>query len=417
MVLEHDPRPERGELPAYPSVPAAIGLAAAGTRASVRTWGYLFETICGRRARRFADRSLTTVSRNPMSSLHAFVDELALVYFDASSDVPTTAEFVRLEGEIESLIEVEVAAGLFDDPLLAHPAPSAPGDSRIRTQSLQGHEAEWLTFGSEWEPLADSPGRVRWMADRHNNVVRATMLRHADDEPRPWLVMVHGAEMGRSFDARMLRAQRLHDNLGVNIVMPILPKHGPRRAGGEAIRGTFPGADFIDNFHGISQSIWDVRRTLAWVRTQDPTSLGVFGFSLGGYIAATLGALETDLDALLLGCPAVDLVDLFSRNMPRLRNGKSRLDYLFGRLNIAYRPISPLALPVEIERERLGLIAAHADRLADPIDHVSRLWHRWDQPEIHWIDSGHVSYFLRSEPLDALERMLVGRGVGEIDAG
>jgi hypothetical protein len=352
-----------------------------------------------------------------MSSLHAFVDELALVYFDTLSDVPDTADFVRLEGEVEDLIEAQDAAGLVTDPLLAHPDPGAPSDSRVRRHDLQGHEAEWLTFESQWEPLENSPGRVRWMADRHNSVVRASMLRHEGDEPRPWLVMVHGAEMGRSFDARMLRARRLHENLGVNVVMPILPKHGPRREGGHAIRGTFPGADFIDNYHGISQSIWDVRRTLGWVREQDPTALGVFGFSLGGYVSATLGALETDLDALVLGCPAVDLVDLFSRNMPKLRNGRSRFDYLFGRLSTAYAPISPLRLPVVVERDRLGLIAAHADRLADPIDHVSRLWHKWDQSEIHWIDSGRVSYFLRSEPLDALERMLIGRGVGELDLG
>ena len=38
------------------------------------------------------------------------------------------------------------------------------------------------------------PGRDRWLAYEGNAIVRAWMLRH--DEPRPWLVCVHGARMG-----------------------------------------------------------------------------------------------------------------------------------------------------------------------------------------------------------------------------
>ncbi len=414
MVVLQDPRPERGELPDYPSLPPLIGAAAASTRASARTWSYVFETMSGRRGRRFADRSLTSVSRNPMSSLHAFVDEMILVYFEALSDVPSTDDFVRLETEVEQLLEAQESSGIADDPMVLHGEPQAPHEVRIRPRSFSGLDGDWLTFPSEWQPTEGDPGIVRWMGDRHNGIVRVALLRH-DDKPRPWLVLVHGAEMGRPFDARLLRAERLHKTLGVNVAMPILPRHGPRRGEGERIRGDFPGADFVDNYHGMAQAIWDVRRTLRWVQQQDPTAVGVFGFSLGGYISATLAALEPDIDALILGCPAVDLVDLFVRNMPKLRNGQGRFDHLYGRVAAAYQPIAPLVLGSVLDKERLGLIAATADRLADPIDHVSRLWHLWDRPEIHWIDSGHVSYFLRNDGTDALERMLIGRGVGNLD--
>jgi pimeloyl-ACP methyl ester carboxylesterase len=296
-----------------------------------------------------------------------------------------------------------------------HPAPPAPDEARIRFQDFSGIDGEWLTFESGWEPLPDSPGQMRWGDERQNHIVRAGLLRHGGSQPRPWLVLVHGAEMGRSFDARLLRAKRLYDTLGVNVIMPVLPKHGPRRGAGETIRGSFPGIDLVENFHGLAQATWDVRRSIAWVREQDPTAVGVFGFSLGGYLSAMLAGLEPELDALIVGCPAVDLVDLFVRNMPSLQNGKSRLDKLFGRAALAYTPVAPLEMPTVLDKDRLGLIAALADQLADPIDHVSRLWHLWDRPEIHWIASGHVSYFLRNKPIDVLEHMLIGRGVGEID--
>ena len=53
------------------------------------------------------------------------------------------------------------------------------------------------------------------------------MLRHK--EPWPWLVCVHGAEMGRAaLDLMLFRAWHLHQDLGLNVVLPVLPMHGPR---------------------------------------------------------------------------------------------------------------------------------------------------------------------------------------------
>ena len=56
------------------------------------------------------------------------------------------------------------------------------------------------------------------------------LLRHK--EHRPWLVCVHGAEMGRAaLDLALFRAWHLHEDLGLNVVLPVLPMHGPRGTG------------------------------------------------------------------------------------------------------------------------------------------------------------------------------------------
>ena len=75
--------------------------------------------------------------------------------------------------------------------------------------------------------------------------------------------------MGRSFDGRILRAGRLHERLGVNVILPVLPAHGPRGHMPKT-RTRFPSDDHVANIQGLTQAVWDVRRTIAWVRSQDP---------------------------------------------------------------------------------------------------------------------------------------------------
>ena len=80
----------------------------------------------------------------------------------------------------------------------------------------------------DWEPHPAAPGHDRWTGDDRNARVHVGLLRHGDG-PRPWMVLIHGAEMGRpEVDARMFRAQRIHEELGVDVAMPVLPRHGPR---------------------------------------------------------------------------------------------------------------------------------------------------------------------------------------------
>ena len=61
----------------------------------------------------------------------------------------------------------------------------------------------------------------------------------------------------------------------------------------------------------------------------------------------------------------------------------------------------------------MAIVSAYADRLADPIMQVGRLWHHLGQPEKHSLDTGHVSYFLSRKWSDVVGTMLEERGVGE----
>ena len=53
----------------------------------------------------------------------------------------------------------------------------------------------------------------------------------------------------------------LHDRYGLNLVLPVLPLHGPRRIGRQS-GDHFLDGDLLDLLHAETQALWDLRRTI-----------------------------------------------------------------------------------------------------------------------------------------------------------
>jgi pimeloyl-ACP methyl ester carboxylesterase len=252
-----------------------------------------------------------------------------------------------------------------------------------------------MFFDSGYTPHPGEPGAQRWQSYTANDREYALLLRHP--EPRPWLVCVHGTEMGRAaMDLALFRAWRLHDELGLNVVMPVLPMHGPRARG--LPKGVvFPGEDILDDVHATGQAVWDVRRLLSWIRRQEPESqIGLNGLSLGGYIAALVASLETGLTCAILGVPVVDLVGLLGRH-----SGLGRDDPRRQTMELAEpigRMTSPLSLAPLVPMPGRFIYAGVADQVVHPREQVVRLWGHWGKPEIVWYPGGHTGFF-RSRPV------------------
>lgn len=406
-----DPHATRGPIPVREARSTGRKLASATQRAQLRTMRFGFNAAMHQRARRFARHDLATPNWNPLRTAHALLDELVMVYFETLSEPMPADEFLRVEREVDELIELWDSVGVRRDPASLHEPPTPPDDARIENATFAGLDGETMTFTSGWEPHPLAPGRTAWLAQEYNHKVPVNLLRHGDG-PRPWLVLVHGADMGRSFDARILRAKYFHETLGVDVAMPVLPTHGPR-GHMPATRAAFPTDDHVANVHGLTQALADVRRTIAWIRTQDPTAIGVYGFSLGGCVGSLLACTETELDAVVMGCPAADLVDLIRINSPGPIREQPRMHRLLARAEQAAAPVTAFQLEPTLPVDRLALISAHADRLADPVFQVGRLWHHLGRPELRAVDSGHVSYFMRRRWVDLVAELLVARGVGE----
>src|SRR3546814_4593895 len=63
--------------------------------------------------------------------------------------------------------------------------------------------------------------------------------------------------------------------------LPVLPLHGPRSTGWRSGDHYLDG-DMTDLVYAESQALWDLRRTLAWLRANESGArVGVYGISLG----------------------------------------------------------------------------------------------------------------------------------------
>ena len=325
----------------------------------------------------------------------AFRDEVVLMGLKARRPVSRPDVFERITREVVAALEFYGNRGWLDNPKGFFGAP--PPLRTSRSERSRGADAPSIASPSTADTCRDpgEPGAQRWMSYTANNREYALLLRHP--EPRPWLVCVHGTEMGRAaLDLALFRAWKLHDDLGLNVVMPVLPMHGPR-ARGLPKGAVFPGEDVLDDVHATAQAVWDIRRLLSWIRLQEPESLiGLNGLSLGGYIASLVASLEKGLTCAILGVPVADLVELLGRH-----SGLGDDDPRRHTMELAEpigRMMSPLSLTPLVPMPGRFIYAGVADRVVHPREQVIRLWEHWGKPEIVWYPGGHTGFF-RSRPV------------------
>ncbi len=316
-------------------------------------------------------------------------DEVVLGSLTLRTPRVSVADNRRALGELDRARELFSDRGWLDAPETFHRSPEAPTRVDMPRAAVGTLSYEHLQFDSEYEPWAEEPGRDRWLSRIANRRTHAWILRHG--ARRPWLICVHGYEMGLArADFEAFRARRLHDGLGLNLAFPTLPLHGLRREG-RRNGGGYLGADFLDSVHAQAQAMWDLRRLLAWIRERSDAPVGVYGLSLGGYNAALLASLEP-LDAVIAGIPAVDFHRLTQRHGSPLQIRAAEIQGLdHEHLREVFRVISPLALSPRVAHDRRAIFAGIADCVVPP-DHARDLWLHWERPRIAWYPGGHVSF-------------------------
>jgi hypothetical protein len=337
------------------------------------------------------------VARPTLSlATHALRDELVLVGLLWRRPLSAPDAFGEISREIHDAVDLYGAQGWMEKPQEFFPEPQMPTDVSIRSFTRRGRSHERLSFISGYEPHPGEPGAERWMSYTGNHREYALMLRHSDDahdaEPRPWLVCIHGTEMGRAeLDLTLFRAWHLHHDFGLNVVLPVLPMHGPR-AKGLPKGAVFPGENVMDDVHATAQAVWDVRRILAWIRSQQPDArIGLNSISLGGYIASLVASLDDDLTCAILGVPPSNLVELLGRHSGLPKDDPRRMT-----LDLA-RPIgqmvSPLSMEPKVPPKGRFIYAGVADRIVHPREQVIQLWEHWGRPDVGWYHGGHTGFF------------------------
>lgn len=306
------------------------------------------------------------------------------------------SDLVRIEREVAEATELFEARGWLEKPEEYHRLPLSLDVPRIQSASVRtlgGRvEFESLSFESEYEPMADEPGRDRWLGYVPNRTASAHVLRHPG-EPRPWIVCIHGYQMGKpiedfgAFDPRVL-----HQKFGFNMLLPTLPLHGSRKIGRFSGDGFLSG-DVLDSIHAASQGIWDIRRLISWVRAQEAPSIGAYGLSLGGYTASLLTGLEGGLDFVIAGIPMTDLVGTFWRHLPDpVVRGYLEVGLSYERLERVTRVVSPMSFSPKVPHEGRAIFGGVGDRLVAPRQ-VRDLARHWEHPATVWYQGSHLTFF------------------------
>ena len=317
-------------------------------------------------------------------------DEAILSTMQIGVSTPMGSELARVRDEIGAARAHFEAAGWLERPFDYHATPPAPTDVRLSAARVRGIDYEHLRFESGYEPHPGEPGRERWLSYRENRTAHAWVVRTSPE--RPWLVCIHGYQMGRPWiDLSAFRPEWLAKSHGLNLLLPVLPLHGPRTKGRRSGDG-YLGGDVLDTIHAQAQASWDIRRLVSWLRAEGAAGIGVYGLSLGGYNAALLAGLEQGLACVVAGIPAVDFTRLFFRHGPPVQILEAELHGIEElHMDEIMRVISPLALTPRVPRERRYIFGAIADRLV-PADQVRDLWRHWERPRIEWYQGGHLTF-------------------------
>lgn len=362
--------------------------------------------LCAGRESLLQARLPETVPAIPMSwrvDAKAALDEALMGYFVGTARLPS-GEAAAVACEQIDRVERVMQAAAWGQVDSFHAAPTAPETVDLTPAHAAGEAFESVEFASDYVPPVGLPGTPPWFTQPANGRCRLRVFRQPQPG-RPWLLGLHGYRMGSDWlDLRLFRPGTLVHKLGYNLVLPTLPLHGARRVDRRS-GDHFLDGDLMDLLFAQAQALWDLRRTVAWIRTQEPDArIGVLGYSLGGYNAALLAAHEPGLDFVVAGIPVADFAPVLWQHLPlshqRYFAGRDLDEARYARL---LEVVSPLARAPLLPVERLAIFAGSADRVVPP-DQPLRLSRHWRVP-INWYHGGHLTFRGESAVVETLRQV------------
>ena len=347
-----------------------------------------------RRATATLSDDLPSIGRSPSVAAKVVLDEIFFMSEVLLARFVTAADRDRLAGRDQRRARVLRRRGMARRSARVFRAPPALEPRALTEASSFGRTYRHLTFASEYEPRPGEPGGERWHARTANRTAHAWLLQHPGP-PRPWLVCLHGYRTGSPLTGFFQFSPRwLHESLGVNLVLPVLPLHGPRSSGWRSGDGLFSG-EILDMVHLQAQAIWDLRRLLAGCVPRRHAGRALRPLARWrdrrAHRRARAGPRvrhRRHADGRRDG-PG-------HRHVPPSSSGfAERFGISFDEIARLLRVVSPFALAPRVPADRLFIFGGPADRLV-PSGQVSALWNHWGQPRIEWHGGSHTSFGIES---------------------
>lgn len=331
-----------------------------------------------------------------------------------------------------------------ENDLFPRPSPIRPNVTRVRQFDSHGDVFD-LTWPSEFEPLwsrsaleqhlsglpdankhalgllpdaealaaqgFDRSGELRdkYLRATENRTAHARWFRHSGPA-RPCVVLIHGYIGGNYLiEERVWPVKRLFQS-GLDVVLTILPLHGPRRAQARGyLPPAFPSSDPRFTIEGFRQLVFDHRALFDHLQRCGVRDLGVMGMSLGGYSAALLATLERALRFAVFLIPLAAIEDFAYKNGRMIGHAAEQVAQREA-LQRAHHTISPLARPPQLPASRVVTVAGESD-LITGVEQARKLSQHFGG-ELSLFHGGHLLHAGREEAFAPVWRL-----VGEFAAG
>ena len=248
---------------------------------------------------------------------------------------------------------------------------------------LSEAEAPRVEFGSRTHFSFPTPRRTAFL---ENNVVHGRLYRcERKWQERPTVILMHGWNDALDHYWRFPAIAREINYQGFNAATLEAPYHFQRRPLHLGSWSNFLCPDILRTTMAVGQAIAEVQAFSEWLRQEGCPAIGLWGVSLGAWLAglAVCHDPRWSCAALMVPVARLDLVIekvAFCRHIHAVLKGQPSATE---KLNlIRHRPaMSP---------SDILLVEAEHDQFM-PRETVEELWRAWDEPAILRVPEGHIS--------------------------
>jgi len=187
---------------------------------------------------------------------------------------------------------------------------------------------------------------------------------------------------------------------GIEVWLPRLPYHMERAEPDEISGQKSLSPDLGTSLDVVRQATAETRMLARWLRRVGAPRVGIWGMSLGGWVAALTATLDDDWDAVALWAPvAVPAEVLWESGIVELlreeiaAGGLTRADFEAP----AVSAMTPALRDPLVPRHKVQLTAAAHDHVISP-GSIARLARRWSV-DVRWVPHGHISLMASRVPV------------------